>query len=149
MSTTQRAHQDGLAVAVILAAVACIVAAQALQIISPYSATVSATTVALGSAGNAIDIVVGLVILRQRPGNVIGPILIAIGFVGWIPTIEFVDHPLPWTLSNVFRLASLPLAAHLYVAFPGSRPLRGTDRPTGTRRLRGVARHGVRTGHLL
>ena len=128
MSTTLRPRADGADVLVVLAAVACVVVAQVLQIISPYSATVSATTVALGSAASVVDIVVGLIIRRQRPGNVVGPILIAIGFLRWIPTIEFIDDPLPWTLSNVFRLATLPLAAHLYVAFPGSRPLRGIDR---------------------
>ena len=128
MSTTLRPRADGADVLVVLAAVACVVVAQVLQIISPYSATVSATTVALGSAASVVDIVVGLIIRRQRPGNIVGPILIAIGFLRWIPTIEFIDHPLPWTLSNVFRLSTLPLAAHLYVAFPGSRPLRGIDR---------------------
>ena len=113
---------------VIVAAAFCAITAQLLQIVSPYSNVVSAGTVAIGSLRCLLYIAAGLIIRRQRPGNIVGPILIAAGFATWIPTIEFIPNALPWTLSNAFRLASLPIAAHLYVAFPGTRPLRGFDR---------------------
>jgi class 3 adenylate cyclase len=118
-------HADLL---ILLAACACAVAAQLLQAVSPYSDVVSAPTVAIGSARSLLGVVLGLIIRRQRPGNAVGPILIVLAFAGWIPTIEFIPDPPPWTLSNALRAVSLPILAHLYVAFPGTRPLRGSDR---------------------
>lgn len=125
----RRAHQERqIDLLILLAACACAVAAQILQVISPLSNTVSAPTIALGGARSLLTVVAGLIVRRQRPGNVVGPILIATGFAIWIPTIEFITDAIPWTLSIAFRLLPLPLAAHLYVAFPGARPLRGADR---------------------
>ena len=111
-----------------MAACACAVAAQLLQAVSPYSSAVSAPTVALGSLSGVLFVILGLTVRRQRPGNSVGPLLIAIGLVTWIPTIEFIPTAIPWTLSNAIRGVSLAIAAHLYIAFPGTRPMRGWDR---------------------
>ena len=71
-------------------------------------------------ADDVIFIVAGLIAWQRRPGNRVGPLMTAIGFVGLAPYLYW-DAALPFTVSELTSLFPLPLGVHLFLAFPSGR----------------------------
>jgi signal transduction histidine kinase len=69
---------------------------------------------------DAIWITAGLVAWRRRPGNRVGPLMIALGFAELLPMF-FWSAALPFTIAQLVSWFSLPLSTHLFLAFPSGR----------------------------
>jgi signal transduction histidine kinase len=63
----------------------------------------------------------GLVAAWQRPGNRIGPLMIAFGFVWYLNDINFWVAAFPFTLWLLLSNLYLAVGAHVLVAFPSGR----------------------------
>jgi signal transduction histidine kinase len=63
----------------------------------------------------------GLVAAWQRPGNRIGPLMIAFGFLWYLGDINFWDAAFPFTAWLLLRSLYLAVGAHVLVAFPSGR----------------------------
>jgi signal transduction histidine kinase len=63
-------------------------------------------------------ILAGLIAWKRRPDNRVGPLMTALGFVDL--THEFYwDAPAPFTIAQIVSFYSVPVAIHLFLAFPG------------------------------
>ena len=79
----------------------------------PYTASV------LGVA--AAFMALGLVTWTRRPANIVGPLLVAIGFAWLIPLLRYSPDSVPWTLALVLPLLHQALLVHLVLAYPSGR----------------------------
>ena len=70
---------------------------------------------------DVLFIVAGLIAWQRRPGNRVGPLMTALGFVGLAPYLYW-DAALPFTVSELTSSSfQLPLGVHLLLAFPSGR----------------------------
>jgi hypothetical protein len=135
---------------ILLAACACALVAQTLQVISPYSSHVSAGGWAVGNAKCLLYVIVGLILRRQRPGNPVGGSVIAVGFAGWTVVPEATEplsasprqhgpvwRRLPVRCSrgerHLAREAMLPSGAHTVSTTPLGGSAQRPEGPLGTR----------------
>ncbi|HYN69147.1 MAG TPA: hypothetical protein VEX41_02935 [Candidatus Eisenbacteria bacterium] len=79
----------------------------------PYTASV------LGVA--AAFTALGLVTWARRPANLVGRLLMAIGFAWLIPLLRYAPDSVPWTLALVLPLLHQALLVHLVFAYPSGR----------------------------
>jgi signal transduction histidine kinase len=63
----------------------------------------------------------GLVAAWQRPGNRIGPLMIAFGFLWYVDDINFWNAAFPFTVAELLANLYLAVGAHVLVAFPSGR----------------------------
>jgi signal transduction histidine kinase len=63
----------------------------------------------------------GLVAAWQRPGNRIGPLMIAFGFLWYLPDITFWEASFPFTAVMLLESLGLAVGAHVLLAFPSGR----------------------------
>jgi signal transduction histidine kinase len=80
-----------------------------------------------GPAENVAEVVVGgiwigagLVAWQRRPGNRVGPLMVAVGFVDVAGQLYW-HAALPFTLAATVSPFVFPIAVHLFVAFPSGR----------------------------
>ena len=69
---------------------------------------------------DATWIVAGLVAWQRRPGNRVGPLMTALGFLELLPQLYW-DAALPFTVAELVSFFTLPVAIHLFLAFPSGR----------------------------
>jgi DNA-binding CsgD family transcriptional regulator len=79
----------------------------------PYTASVLAVAAAF--------MALGLVTWARRPANIVGPLLVAIGFAWLIPLLRYSPDSFPWTLALVLPLLHEALLVHLVFAYPSGR----------------------------
>lgn len=65
-------------------------------------------------------ILTGLIAWKRRPDNRVGPLMTALGFVDLAHQFYW-DAPVPFTIAQVVSFYSIPVAIHLFLAFPGGR----------------------------
>jgi signal transduction histidine kinase len=63
----------------------------------------------------------GTVALIRRPGVAIGPLMIAVGFLWFIPDLGWIRAALPFTISITYPALYQPVLAHLALAFPSGK----------------------------
>ena len=89
-----------------------------LAVLNGHDFIVQDTNQALGQVVlDGVWIAFGLVAWWERPNNAIGPLVIALGFVDMSQQL-FWDAPLPFTLAALVSAFTIPLAVHLFLAFP-------------------------------
>jgi len=71
-------------------------------------------------ATDAIWITTGLIAWQRRPGNLVGPLMMAVGF-GDVAQQLYWHAALPFTLANLVAFLLLPISLHLFLAFPSGR----------------------------
>lgn len=71
-------------------------------------------------ATDGIWIVAGLIAWQRRPGNRVGPLMTAVGFVDLAHHLYW-HAALPFTLAELASFLAVPVALHLFLAFPGGR----------------------------
>jgi len=71
-------------------------------------------------AADGTWILAGLIAWKRRPDNRVGPLMTALGFVDLAHQFYW-DAPLPFTIAQVVSFYSLPVAIHLFLAFPSGR----------------------------
>jgi signal transduction histidine kinase len=69
---------------------------------------------------DAIWIAAGLIAWQRRPGNRIGPLMTADGFIH-VGQQLYWDAALPFTIANLLAFLSLPIGLQLFLAFPSGR----------------------------
>jgi signal transduction histidine kinase len=105
------AAATGVAVATAAAVLPVVVPAE------PLSALRIFRHVAIGVAW----IAAGLVAAWRRPGNRTGALLAAVGFLWFLPDVEWWHSAVPFTLVNLLGDLYLAVAAHAVLAFPNGR----------------------------
>ncbi len=109
-----------LLVALALAGAAVTAAAGALALFAhdfqPYGPAEKVAQVAT----DGIWIATGLIAWQRRPGNRVGPLMTALGFVD-LAHFFYWDAALPFTIGELISFLSLPVAVHLFLAFPSGR----------------------------
>jgi signal transduction histidine kinase len=83
----------------------------------PLSGVRIARHVAIGLAW----IAAGLVAAWRRPSNRIGPLMAAVGFLWFLPDVNWWHSPLPYTVVLFLADLYLAVAAHVVLAFPSGR----------------------------
>jgi hypothetical protein len=63
----------------------------------------------------------GLVAWWRRPGNRLGPLMIAAGFGVFLSSLTAANRALPYTIGIAFDLAAAVLFLHVFLAFPSGR----------------------------
>jgi signal transduction histidine kinase len=63
----------------------------------------------------------GLVAWWRRPGNRLGPLMIAAGFGVFLSSLSSANAAIPYTLGITFDLAAAVLFLHVFLAFPSGR----------------------------
>jgi signal transduction histidine kinase len=106
---------------VVLAAVIVAVTSVSLMLTSPWRGDFDETGWWIDLARDLFTIGVGLAAWRARPGNRVGPLLIVLGFAGFVPWLSHSGHPVLWTLGDTWVLAAVVLTANLYLVFPEGR----------------------------
>lgn len=71
---------------------------------------------------------VGTVVLVRRPGNAVGTLMAAVGFLWLIPDLGWIQAPLSVTLAVTYPQLYQPVLAHLALAFPSGRVAERTER---------------------
>jgi len=71
-------------------------------------------------ATDAIWIATGLIAWHRRPGNRVGPLMTAVGFVNVAQQLYW-RAALPFTIAELISFFSLPIGLHLFLAFPSGR----------------------------
>jgi signal transduction histidine kinase len=71
-------------------------------------------------ATNAIWIAAGLIAWQRRPGNLVGPLMTAVGFLDVAQQLYW-DAALPFTIAELVAFWSLPVTLHLFLAYPSGR----------------------------
>jgi signal transduction histidine kinase len=102
------------------AGVAVATAAVVLPIVipaEPLPAERIARHVAIGVAW----IAAGLVAAWRRPTNRIGPLMAAVGFLWFLPNLEWWHAPAPYLVVRLFGDLYLAVAVHMVLAFPSGR----------------------------
>ena len=69
---------------------------------------------------DAIWIATGLIAWQRRPGNLVGPLMMAVGF-GDVAQQLYWHAALPFTLANLVAFLFLPIFLQLFLAFPSGR----------------------------
>jgi signal transduction histidine kinase len=69
---------------------------------------------------DAIWIATGLIAWQRRPGNLVGPLMMAVGF-GDVAQQLYWHAALPFTLANLVAFLFLPISLQLFLAFPSGR----------------------------
>ncbi|MBA2294408.1 MAG: histidine kinase [Actinobacteria bacterium] len=70
----------------------------------------------------------GLLTWTRRPGNRVGPLMVALGFAWMIALLRYSEDSLPWTLALVLSSLSQALLVHLLFAYPSGRIRSGLER---------------------
>src|SRR5919109_3184309 len=83
----------------------------------PVPADRIARHVAIGVAW----IAAGLVALWRRPRNRIGILMAAVGFLWFLPNLDWWKAPTPYLLMRLFGDLYLAVAVHMVLAFPSGR----------------------------
>jgi signal transduction histidine kinase len=78
-------------------------------------------------AADATWILAGLVAWQRRPGNRVGPLMTGLGFVDLAHQFYW-NAALPFTVAQVVSFFSVPVAIHLFLAFPSGRLASRFDR---------------------
>jgi signal transduction histidine kinase len=76
---------------------------------------------------DCIWIVTGLIAWQQRPGNRVGPLMVAFGFVELLG-FTYWDAAVPYLLAAMVAAFVIPVAVHVFTVFPGTRPLSRFER---------------------
>src|SRR5436190_1398075 len=63
----------------------------------------------------------GLYVWRRRPGNNIGPLMIAVGFSGFLKALTFSNHSVIFTIGSLGEVLIYALLIHLLLSFPSGR----------------------------
>jgi signal transduction histidine kinase len=71
-------------------------------------------------AADAMWILAGLIAWQRRPGNRVGPLMTGLGFVDLAHQFYWNAAP-PFTIAQVVSFFSVPVAIHLFLAFPSGR----------------------------
>lgn len=72
-------------------------------------------------AANLFTIGVGIIAWRARPGNRVGPLLVAAGFASVVGFLSLSGDALAWTVGDMWTLLGFVVLAHVYLAFPDGR----------------------------
>src|ERR1700752_2696328 len=75
-----------------------------------YTAAVLAVAAAL--------LALGLLTWATRPANLVGPLLVALGFAWLVPLLRYSPDSIPWTLALVLPGLHQALLVHLAFAYP-------------------------------
>ncbi len=106
----------GVAAAAVLVGAICV----ALMAANPDSGDAGTWSVQL--AANLFTIGVGLVMWHARPGNRVGPLVIALGFASAVDFLSWDGRDaLVWTVGDMWNVVGLVVLAHVYLAFPDGR----------------------------
>jgi signal transduction histidine kinase len=71
-------------------------------------------------ATDGIWIAAGLIAWQRRPGNRVGPLMTAVGFVG-VAQQFYWNAPIPFTVAQLVSFWPIAVALHLFLAFPSGR----------------------------
>ena len=63
----------------------------------------------------------GLYVWRRRPGNNIGPLMIAVGFAGLLKALAFSSNSVIFTIGSLGEVLIYALLIHLLLSFPSGR----------------------------
>jgi signal transduction histidine kinase len=99
--------------AVIGAAAALVLTAHGFQPFGPAEKLAQVVT-------DAIWIATGLIAWQRRPGNLVGPLMTAVGFTDVAQQLYW-HAALPFTLANLIAFLFFPLFVQLFLAFPSGR----------------------------
>jgi DNA-binding CsgD family transcriptional regulator len=77
------------------------------------------TSAVLGVAAAFMGL--GLLTWARRPANLVGPLLVAIGFAWLVPLLRYSPDSIPWTLALVLPTLHQALLVHLAFAYPSGR----------------------------
>jgi signal transduction histidine kinase len=99
--------------AVIAAAASLVLFAHGFQPFGPSEKLAQVVT-------DAIWIATGLIAWQRRPGNLVGPLMIAVGF-GDVAQQLYWHAAVPFTLANLVAFLFLPIFLQLFLAFPSGR----------------------------
>jgi signal transduction histidine kinase len=66
-------------------------------------------------------ILAGAIAWWRRPDSRLGPLMIAAGFVGFVPTLSWANAPLPYTIGEAFDELPPVVFLHVFLAFPSGR----------------------------
>ena len=69
----------------------------------------------------AAFMVLGLLTWTRRRSNLVGPLLVAIGFAWLVPLLRYSPDSLPWTLALILPTLHQALLVHLVFAYPTGR----------------------------
>jgi signal transduction histidine kinase len=70
----------------------------------------------------------GLYAWRRRPGNNIGPLMIAVGFSGLLKALTFSNDSVVFTIGSLAEVLIYALLVHLLLSFPSGQLESGVDR---------------------
>ena len=73
-------------------------------------------------------ILAGLVACWRRPESRFGPLMVAAGFTIFLSTLQWSNEALPYTLGLAFDLMPVVVFLHVFLAFPGGRLERHSER---------------------
>lgn len=73
-------------------------------------------------------ILAGLISWWRRPDSRFGPLMIAAGFLSFVPTLGWANVAVPFTIGEVFDLLPAVLFLHVFLAFPSGRLERRLER---------------------
>ena len=116
------AGRPGLAVTIGVIAAGVLVGAICLALMAANPDSGDAGTWSVQLAANLFTIGVGLVMWHARPGNRVGPLVIAMGFASAVDFLSWDGRDaLVWTVGDMWNLLGLVVLAHVYLAFPDGR----------------------------
>jgi signal transduction histidine kinase len=113
--------------AVVLAALACGAAADALLLASDHQGAKTVWAI-FGPAVGWSFIGVGLYAWRRRPESRTGELMVLLGFAWFLSALSFADSPLVYSLAFVLGGLWGGVFLHLVMAFPSGRLMRRWDR---------------------
>jgi signal transduction histidine kinase len=113
MSVRRLALWSGLGVLVTLAAASLVLFAHDFRPFEPAEKLAQVVT-------GGIWIFTGLVAWQRRPGNRVGPLMMTLGFVDLAHQFYW-DDALSFTIGELISFLTVPIAVHLFLAFPSGR----------------------------
>jgi signal transduction histidine kinase len=66
-------------------------------------------------------VLAGLIAWWRRPDSRLGPLMIAVGFLSFVPTLAWANSPVPITIGELFDGLPPVLFLHVFLAFPSGR----------------------------
>ncbi len=116
------AGRPGLGVTIGVVAAGVLVGAICLALMTANRDSGDAGTWSVQLAANLFTIGVGLVMWHARPGNRVGPLVIAMGFASAVDFLSWDGlDALVWTVGDMWNVLGLVVLAHVYLAFPDGR----------------------------
>src|SRR6266480_5332555 len=70
----------------------------------------------------------GLYVWRRRPGNNIGPLMIAVGFSGFLKALAFSNGSVLFTVGSLGEVLIYAFLVHLLLSFPSGQLQSGVDK---------------------